>query len=87
MCAHSPDRMFPSCCDEKAILCPDNIDILPRFAAQFYLSPNKKQNPVNVFLITEFNINSCTEIYFIYKIMISPTSQISSTIYYCNPGA
>lgn len=57
-CVHWPDNMFPSCCDEEAVLCPDNVYILPRLAAQLNLrSKKKKKNhkPNCVLIITEFN--------------------------------
>ena len=33
-----PDDMFPCCCDEEAVACPDNIYVLPGLAAQLDLS-------------------------------------------------
>lgn len=40
VCVHWPDNLFPCCCDEEAVLCPDNVYILPSLAAQLNLSWN-----------------------------------------------
>lgn len=37
-CENWPDDLFSCCCDEKAVLSPNNIYILPRLAAQLNLS-------------------------------------------------